>query len=196
MESSRKIVLSIVLIYFIYGLGTVVQYGQFLPPLPLNEVFIGLIATILGVKHFKKSKKLYGYLIFFGVTTLMFSNFFLEIVLNYSTQEAYSKNFDNYTELLKLVLLSVLLIYLSFIRINRTIRFNALPFLVLIGILVGSFLENILITQISFSLFAVVLFIVERQCGNNYEERETYPLELFFVGMGFIHLQDLVANLF
>lgn len=63
MESVKKVVFGIVLLNFIYGVISLIQLGVFLPLLPLEGVFISIIAIVTCFIAYLSSVK-YGLLIF------------------------------------------------------------------------------------------------------------------------------------
>lgn len=194
MEASRKTVLIFILIYFIYGVMSFFQFQAFVVPIVASEIFVGILAIVLATLNFKKDKKLYFYLIVFGLASLLFAPTILEIFLNQAEHIRFNDELSDIVALIELIFLTILLFYLGFQRIQKKIQVSLVPILVIVGIWTASFTGVIWLHQLCLALFAIILFWVEFNSKDDKKELlPTFALNLFFIGMGGIVGLDLLT---
>lgn len=197
MEKQLQIVKLGCIIYLVYGLFTLLELGVFLPPTPLKLVFIAAFALILGVRNFRKNKKLYFYLILYGISVLLTTAFFLEIFLNTEARiQLEEANVLDFTSLASLILLTIILFYLTFQNINQKARFNILPLLVIIAIWLDSFFPNFYISNGIFIFFGLMLYLTMQRSNLDYSEDELLGIRIFFIGIAGIYLITSISEIF
>ena len=178
------------------ALQTLLGFGAFIPFVPLKELLVGALAVYLGLSQFKKDKKPYLYLLFYGFVTLLFSDFTLEVLLNTEERLSLENEVIDYVELAKLVVFCVLLLHLALERIENKIRINILPVLSLVGLVTLSILNLSIYASLATLPLAIGLYI-------NYfrleevavETDKLHALKMWIVGITAMECIDLIAML-
>ena len=196
MEKQLQVVKLGCAIYLIYGLLMVFNLGVFLPPVPLKMIFIGAFALILSVWNFKQSKKLYRYLLLYGISIVFTAAFFLEIFL--SQTERFSLENTNtldYLSLAAILLLTVVLLYLSFQNKNQKIRVNLLPLVVIALVWLGSIFEGIYLAEIGVIAIGASFYYVFQTSEEVFDKDEFLGVKVFFCGAAGIYSLTILSDL-
>ena len=196
MEQQLRIVKLGAAVYLVYGLLMLLDLGVFLPPVPLKMLFISFFACYLGMLNYKKYSKLYRYLILYGLALILSAVFFLEIVFSQTDRFVLEEsNTLDYVALAIQILLSVLLLYLSFQNKNQKVRINILPILVLLSVWIDSFFPDYFIADIAQIVLGASFLYVFQTSYKDYSTDELAGLRIFFVGVAMVYTLTLISQL-
>ncbi len=196
MEQQLRIVKLGAAVYLVYGLLMLLDLGVFLPPVPLKMLFISFFACYLGLLNYKKYSKLYSYLLLYGLALILSAVFFLEIVFSQTDRFVLEEsNTLDYVALAIQILLSALLLYLSFQNKNQKVRINILPILVLLCVWIDSFFPDYFIADIAQIVLGASFLYVFQTSDKDYSTDELAGLRIFFVGVAMVYTLTLISQL-
>lgn len=192
--SAAKLVGLTTILYLILALQSVLGQGVFLPFLPLKEVLLGVMALLLAILNFKKDLKPYLYLFLLGLSYLLFSDMTLEVFLNTEERLHWNHEFAPFVDLGKLLLFSILFLYLSLERDGNKIRLNALPILTWVGVLCFNIFglkewEELLMIPLAIALYIQYYKAEEEQI----EADKYHAIKLFFIAYAALGCIDLLG---
>ncbi|SFT37324.1 hypothetical protein SAMN05216474_0179 [Lishizhenia tianjinensis] len=192
--SAAKLVGLTTILYLIMALQSLLGLGVFLPILPLKEVLVALMAIALGVMNWRKDKKPYAYLLFYGLIGLLFSNFTLEILLSAEERIQFNKEVSDFIGLAQLILMSILLFYLSLERIAEKIRFNLFPFLTLIAIVLINFFGEKSWEALAILPLSLAFYIQYHKADEDQINADKYhAIKMWFTGFAVLGAIDILA---
>jgi hypothetical protein len=167
MEREQRIVLLIILSFFIYGLSSLVSLGDFVTPFFFSKLIFVLVSLIFLIMNFKIKKR--GYLIFgfLAMLSLAFvDGFTVHILTKGGQREALTTLFDK-----ELLLYISLLIFVGFYSssiflLHESIKNSwvttGLTVFLATG-LVCAYMGEMLFFEISFGAFLLLYYVMVRR---------------------------------
>ncbi|MDX1445226.1 hypothetical protein [Lishizhenia sp.] len=192
--SAAKLVGLTTILYLIMALQSLLGLGVFLPILPLKEVLVSIMAIALGVMYWKRDKKPYSYLFFYGLIGLLFSNFTLEILLSAEERVAFNNEVSDYIGLAQFLFMGILFIYLSLERVGEKIRFNLFPFLTLVVVTIINFFGEKSWEALAVLPLAIAFYIQYHKADEDQVDADKFhALKMWLVGFAVLGAIDALA---
>src|SRR5690554_5758828 len=163
MEILRKTVIIGCLIYGVYGIVSLIQLGQFIPPIPIKPfVFAAFLIVYVSVSRQDFSPLLRISFLIWMMSLIFVGQYFVEILFDYSTVDFYLNNVEPFV-LMGSIAAFIALVY----KLVGELRYQSFKYYLLIVISALIIPITILIKdQIIFDygiiLIAFLFFIFER----------------------------------
>lgn len=159
METIRKVSNISVLIYFLYGIISWINLGEFIPPFPLFPLIVVVFIVAFIFKQQKKDSFYYLHLLFL-LTFLFIDTRLIESFLNYNIISFFNHNIIPYVRYLNLLLiLSLGINYFLRLGIGKKQQ-SAIIILIILIFLLQIFIH--LYLKESILLFTVLIFAIRR----------------------------------
>lgn len=196
MEKQLRIVKLGCAIYLIYGLLMIFNLGVFLPPLPLKMIFIGAFALIFSIWNYKQNKKLYRYLFLYGISVVFTATFFLEVILKQADRFSLENtNILDYLNIASMLLLTIVLLYLSFQNNDKKVRVNLFPLVVIALLWLDSFFPKLFLAEIGVIALGGSFLYVFQTSNKIFDKDELLGVKLFFCGAALIYAITIISRI-
>lgn len=182
MEFVKKLSTGLVLVNLVYGFTSLIQLNSFLPLLPLEDVFIAILAIF---SWFYAKNKIKHILILVFVACLLTSQFVYSSFLSFDQVQSFENTFVDILIVLKF--LSIGLFFFTFLRlVLRRVIVVILLMFPFIGLIISS-VFSLPITYMSCVVLVVTLIHLLTNKKQSLLDTEFVP---FIVGTSCIHLTN------